>query len=181
MFYLVSGKISQYDISYRGDEIITNLFKPPAFFPMSVALNDSTNQFFYKAETESVVHIAPPREVVAFVKANPDVMFDLLRRVYRGVDGVLGRIVHLMAGTARSRLVYEIVVECRRFGEMSADEKSYVLGVNETQLAARTGLSRETVSREMKQLKDIGAIRIKPHEIDVIDLAKLKAILGAVV
>ena len=34
IFYLLSGRVKEYDISYRGDEIVLNVFSPPAFFPM---------------------------------------------------------------------------------------------------------------------------------------------------
>jgi len=38
-------------------------------------------------------------------------------RVYSGTDGLIGRLAHLMAGTARSRVLYELLIECRRFGQ----------------------------------------------------------------
>lgn len=177
VFYIVSGKISQYDISYRGDEVITNIFKSPAFFPMSLALNNSPNYFFYKAETDVVVHCAPPSDVTEFLKANPDITLNLLSRVYSGLDGVLGRMVHLMSGTARTRLIYELVIECRRFGTPKKDS-SYTLDVNETQLASRSGLSRETISREISKLKDISLISMQANQILVLNLPKLERLLG---
>ena len=35
IYHLVRGTVKVYDISYRGEEIVLNVFKPPAFFPMS--------------------------------------------------------------------------------------------------------------------------------------------------
>lgn len=32
IFYIVKGHVRKYDVSYRGDEIVLNIFKPPAFF-----------------------------------------------------------------------------------------------------------------------------------------------------
>ena len=43
-------------------------------------------------------------------------MYDGLSRLYTGMEGLLGRIVQLMSGGARSRLLYELAVKCRRFG-----------------------------------------------------------------
>ena len=78
VFYLEKGRVSQYDISYRGDEIVTNMFKPPAFFPMSWAINQTPNTYFFKAEEETIARVAPPDDVVAFLKDNPDVMLEAL-------------------------------------------------------------------------------------------------------
>jgi len=177
VFHILSGKISQYDISYRGDEIVINIFKEPAFFPMSWAINRTPNPYFFKADEETIVRVAPPEDVVKFIKDNPDVMFNLLSRLYKGVDGVLARTVHLMSGSARSRVIYELIIECRRFGE-KAHENMYRLKINESDLAAHSGLARETVSREVKHLKERELIEIVGGGIFVKDLSALESQLG---
>jgi CRP-like cAMP-binding protein len=179
IFYLVKGKVREYDVSYRGDEVIVNIFKPPAFFPMAWAINHTKNEYFYKTEEETELYVVPADDTVEFIKANPDVMYDLLSRIYRGMDGLLGRIVHLMSGTARSRLVYELLIECRRFGEPQGDGSYYVLSTNELDIAARSGLSRETVSREIQKIKEQGLVDIVHGGIHVTDVAKLEDLLGS--
>lgn len=160
IYYLTKGKVRQYDVSYRGDEIIVNIFKPPAYFPMSWAINKTPNKYFYKTEEPTELHIIPAAEAVEFIKANPDVVYDLLSRVYKGTDGLLTRITHLMAGSAKNRVMYELIIESHRFGKKQ-DDGSYKLSANEVDIAARAGLSRETVSREIHKLKDSGQVRIE--------------------
>lgn len=152
IYHLVEGKVKEYEVTYRGDEIILHVFKPPAFFPMALAINKVNNPYIFEAESDIKVHQAPSGEVIDFLKDNPDVMFDLLSRVYRGVDGLLGRITYLISGSARSRLIYELLVESRRFGTKQ-DNGSCLLNISEKELGARAGLSRETVSREIHKLK----------------------------
>lgn len=177
--YIVSGRVSQYDISYRGDEIVVNVYKEPAFFPMSWAINKKDNTYFYKTEEPSVIHLAPAEDVVAFLKENPDVTFNLLSRLYNGVEGILSRVVHLMSGSAKSRIMYELIIESRRFGEEQSDG-SIVLSVNENDLGSHAGLARETVNREMKHLKDKGLITLKSGKIIINSLASLEEQLGKV-
>lgn len=173
IFYIVKGSVRKYDVSYRGDEVIVNIFKPQAFFPMSWAINGTPNKYFYKAESDVELHIIPVDDALRFIKDNPDVMLDLLSRVYKGMDGLLGRVVHLMSGSARSRLLYELIIECRRFGEKNTDG-GINLTANEVDLAARSGLSRETVSREMKKLKDENLVSLSSKGILVKDLSALE-------
>lgn len=177
IFYIVKGRIRKYDVSYRGDEIIINVFQPPAFFPMSWAINKTPNRFFYKAETEVELHVVPAQDAMEFLEQNPDVMLDLLSRLYNGMEGVQGRLVHLMSGTAKSRLLYELIVESRRFGSLQPDG-SYVLKTTEADLAARSGLSRETISREMKTIKNKGWVSITKNVLVVKDLEQLEAALN---
>ncbi len=177
IFYMVKGAVRKYDISYRGDEVVVNLFKPPAFFPMSWAINRTPNKYFYKTETETELHVAPAGDALQFIKDNPDVMLDLLSRIYRGMDGLSGRIVHLMSGSAESRLLYELIIECRRFGEKNKDG-GYFLSTSEIDLAARSGLSRETVSREIRKVKDDGLVSVSSKGILVKDLSALEEKIG---
>lgn len=178
IFYITKGRVREYDISYRGDEAIVSIFKPPAFFPMSWAINRTPNTYFYKTEEETELHIVPVDDALEFIKANPDVLLDLLSRVYKGMDELLGRMVRLMSGTAQSRLMYEIIIGCRRFGEKHSNG-SYTLKTKEVDLAAHCGLSRETVSREIHKLKDSGIISVTNAGIEVNDITALEKKLGA--
>lgn len=180
IFYILKGRVRKYDVSYRGDEVIINVFQPPAFFPMSWAINKTPNQFFYKTETEVELHVVPASDALQFLKDNPDVTLDLLSRLYRGLEGFYGRLVHLMSGTAGSRLLYELIIECRRFGNKQPDG-TYLLESSEGDLAARSGLSRETISREMKKIKRHGWVKIDQNGIAITDLAEMEKALGSVV
>ncbi|MFE0362317.1 Crp/Fnr family transcriptional regulator [Streptomyces griseoaurantiacus] len=86
------------------------------------------------------------------------VLLDLTARIYRGLDGIFARMVQLMAGTARSRVCNELVLMARPFGDPRGDG-TYALRVTEQRLAELTGLARETVSRELKRLKQEGLLR----------------------
>lgn len=180
VFQLVSGRVKQYDVTYRGDEIILNVFKSPAFFPMSIALNKAENPYTFEAETDIEVREAPAEDVVSFLKENPEVMFDLLSRVYRGVDGIIGRMAHLMASSAKGRLMFELLIASRRFGEKQTDG-SCVVEMNETDLAARAGLSRETISREMRKLEKDGLVSIKSGKVTIHDVEAFEKKLGKVI
>jgi CRP/FNR family transcriptional regulator, cyclic AMP receptor protein len=177
IFYITKGRVIKYDISYRGDEVVVNIFKAPAFFPMSWAINRLPNKYFYKADEITEVHTISVDEALIFLRENPDVMYDLLARIYQGMEGMLSRLVQLMSGTAKSRLVQELIIECRRFGEKQADG-SCKLTISEQSLAARVGLSRETVSREIRKLKDRGLVHLQKHHIIINNVSALEAILA---
>lgn len=178
IFYITKGRVRMYAVSYRGDEVIVNIFKPPAFFPMSGVINHSQNKYFYKAETETELHIIPADAALTFLKENPDVTLDLLSRVYRGVDGLLGRLVHLMSGSAKSRVLYELLIEAKRFGAQQ-NNGAVVLDINEVDLASRAGMSRETVSREMKKIKAEGIATVNTRGITITDISVLESKVAA--
>jgi CRP-like cAMP-binding protein len=177
IFYLTKGKVKMYDVTYRGDEIILNVFKPFAFFPMSMAINHTQTPYIYEAETDIEIRQAPANEAVNFIKENPDVLFDLLARVYKGADGLIGRMTRLMSGTAQGRLIYELLLEGERFGKLDTSN-GCALDINEKDIGARAGLTRETVSREIHKLKADGLIELRSKGIYIKDLPRLKQKLG---
>jgi len=82
-----------------------------------------------------------------------------------------------MGGSARSRILFELIVECARFGEPQADG-SQLIPINESELAKRTGLSRETVSREVTKLKAKHLLIHTGQTISVTSIKKLQDELG---
>ncbi len=180
IYNIVEGRVKQYDVTYRGDEVILNTFKPPAFFPMSLAINKAENPYIYEAETDIEVRQAPSDDVIEFLKSNPEVLFDLLSRVYMGVDGLIGRMAQLMAGSAKGRLMFEIHIECRRFGNVDKDG-SCTFTINERSLGARAGLSRETVSREMGKLIDEKLVSFVGGKLTITNLEVFEGKLAKVI
>jgi CRP-like cAMP-binding protein len=171
VFYLKEGNVKEYAISKKGEELVINVFKPTSFFPMSWAINETPNSYFYEAMTDVEIWRAPKEDVLTFIKNNPDVLYDLMSRVYKGVDGILQRMTYLMSGNAYSRLITEMLNYAKRFGQ---GQNTVIIEISEKELAAQTGMSRETVSREMKTLKDAGLISINKHKHIINDVQKLE-------
>ncbi|HVU59987.1 MAG TPA: Crp/Fnr family transcriptional regulator [Candidatus Saccharimonadales bacterium] len=177
VFYLADGTVRQYDINPKGEKVVINVFKPGAFFPMSYAVNHTPNEYFFETATEAHIRQAPVAEVLTFLQTHVDVLYDLLARVFSGTDGLLRRLAHSMGGSAQTRLSFELLNACRRFGTHRG-KRSYFVPLSETELAARTGLTRETVSRCMRQLKQSGIAELARGGYVIHDLARLETELG---
>lgn len=177
VFYLIEGRVSQYDITPTGNEVVVNVFKPGAFFPMSAALNGTPNDYFFEARAKVKAHVAPSGSAVQFLQDNPDVTLNLLSRVYRGVDGVLRRMAHLMGGDAKARLIFELLNATYRFGEAQKDG-GLLVPLHEGDIAKQSGLARETVSRLLQDLKTAKLIEVDRKGILIADISALESQLG---
>lgn len=175
-YFLVRGRIKAYDKSYKGDQIIIDMFSNPSFFPLSLIMNQSPSFLFHEADTDIEVHQAPVKEALEFLNTHPDVVLSLLSVVYRKFDDASKRMIRLMDSGAKVRLIYEIIVACRQLGEQQPNG-SWRLGISQTVLGARIGLSRETVSREIKSLKQKGYIETGRSSIMVPDIKVLETYL----
>ena len=179
IFYLVSGQVKQYAVSQKGDNLTVNIFKPAAFFPMSWAINKSPNNFYFEALTDVEIRLAPVEDVLEFVKKNPDVLFDLTKRLYSGMDGVLSRMVFLMSGEASKRVLTELLISAKRFGQINPKDNSITLKVTEQELANQTGMARETISRELTKLKNKQLLLLQNKQLIIPNLVELESELSA--
>ncbi len=173
VYYLKKGNVKQYFISRKGEEIVLNIFKPISFFPMSWAINNTENIYFFEAVDPLEVWRAPQENVVEFIKDNPDVLYNLMSRVYRGTDGMLLRMAYLMSGSAYARLITELLIQTKRFGR-PIEDGSFELTMTEGNLAMSAGMTRETVSREMKNLKDKGIVVFHKNVLVVQSIQRLE-------
>lgn len=173
IFYLKKGTVKQYAISKKGEEIIINIFKSNTFFPMSWAINGTKNNYYFEAITDAEVYRAAKEDVIEFIQKNPDVSYNLLKRVYIGTDGLLARMVYLMSENAYDRLVIELLIHVKRFGKKNIQGLIEV-PTSEIDLAARSGMTRETVSREMKKLKDKQLLTLTKNILVIKDLTQLE-------
>ncbi len=175
VFYLKEGVVRQYAISKKGEELVVNVFKQISFFPMGWAFNQTRNDYYYEALINVTVFKAPREKVVEFLQSNPEVLYDLMSRVYKGLDGLFTRMTYMMSGSAYDRLITEIVIQAKRFGKKNIQRDSIIeLHVSEKELAAQAGMTRETVSREMKILKDKGFVFFSKNILQVHDLSRLE-------
>ena len=175
-FYLESGRIRVYDVTYRGEERIVYDIKAPALFPLPLLVGVRDTPYIYEAHTDLIVRQTPIDHVRSFILSQPTAAYALLVNACQVLESVLERTAHLLSSSAKTRLVYSLVVECRRYGERQGDG-SYRVSISEQELGAQAGLSRETVSREAKRLKADQLIRVGHHEMIIPNLALLEQYL----
>lgn len=174
IFYLKEGALRQYMISSSGEEITLNIFKQGAFFPVAWALNDTANSHTYESITPVNIFIAPKKEFLEFITKNPDILLDLLKRIYRGLEGYFLRIESFMLGNARTKLITELFLYAKRFGQDSKNGIVINLKLTEKDLASLSGIARETVSREIQKLKQKGLIEFSNNTLVIKNTEKLE-------
>ncbi len=150
------------------------MFKEGAFFPMSWAISNIHNVYYFEAMTTCIAYKSSKEQVVTFVKEEPDILFDLLTRVYSGIEGLWTHITHLSVGNARTKLLFAIIILSKRFGTKEKDGRELSFKFTEKDLAEYAGLYRETVSRELQFLKKDGLVIHNHSTFTIPNLQKLE-------
>lgn len=177
IFYIEDGIVRSYSISEEGTEITLNVFKSHAFIPMSWAIADIPNKRFFEAMTAVKVRIAPKQKVLDFIRNEPDIIYDLLKRIYIGMEGLWMHVESLTAGSSYRKIASSLVILARRFGNQEKGEYVISLKMNENEIANYAGVSRETASRELQKLKKSNLVDFKSGTITIHDMKQLQGIL----
>ncbi len=174
VYCILEGAVRMYAVSANGEELVINTFKPFAYFPMGWVLNDIVPRHYYEAMDPVVLKKVSKTAFLEFIQANPDVLMELTKRIYYGLEGYFTRMEYLMSGNASARLITELLILGKRFGVTGNNETVVSLKLTEKDLAALTGITRETVSRELNKLKIKGLVSLNKNILTVSDMGLLE-------
>lgn len=173
VYYLEKGYVRVYSISEEGKEFTLNIFKPQSYFPAMWALGDIPNYYYHDALTSVEVRLAPKEEVIAFVKSNPDELWDLTKRLLSGLNGLLTRMEYLLSSDACHKVASVILMSAKRFGRKERSGVLIELPLTHQDVASLAGVTRETASVEIGKLSKKGIVEKKNGFMFVADMRKL--------
>ncbi len=174
VYYIKTGFVKLDSILVIGRELTLNIFKPGTFFPMMWAIGNIPNSYFFIAQTDVSVNRAPKNEVLIFLKKNPEVLFELTKRILIGLSGVLANIEYMLSGDCYHRVVGATFLCAKRFGQKGKDAKLTInLPLTHQDIANIAGISRETTSISLKKLEKKRIISYKNRLIIVNSIKKL--------
>lgn len=174
VFYLTKGYTRIYSLSKNSQELTLIIFKPEDFYPLMWAINNTPNTYYVEAMTPVEFWQAPKEEFIKFIKNNNDVFFEITSRILTRLGGILTRMEYVMFGNAQNKVTSIILICAERFGEKRADGIFIKIPLTHQDLANLIGLTRETVSIEMKKLQRGELIDYKSKYISIRNVQKLK-------
>ncbi len=190
VLYLKKGYVRQYSVSADGDEFTHNIFRRKTIFPLNLALHHQENHYYFEGLSDGEIILVPLSDMLSFLKTHPDVLFDLTQRLAAGLNQLLYRLDSLVFGSAQQKIAAAVCLLAKRFGEKVnkvkqedcpgfGSDKALIItafSVTHQHLAYLTGLTRETVSVEMMNLKQMGLIDYQSQKICILKPDELKEI-----
>lgn len=141
---------------------------------MALILGVVKDKYRYDALTEVEGYFSPKADFEDFLRKNPQVLFDLLKRIYRGLDGLFMRLQALLTGDAYFRIVTSLIIYAKRFGKLNKDKVTFDFHLTHHQLASQTGLARESVTKEIKILQEKRLVGYLGKKLFIYNLSKLE-------
>lgn len=180
VYYIEKGVVRQYTINVGGETLMLQLYRPGAFFPMTWAMSDAPNRYFFEAATAVIVRRAPRDDVRRFLDQHPEVLKGFVERLLTGVVGLWSRIEQLVLESAYTKTILLLLYYAGKFGVPEGGGVALELSPTHREIAAWIGTTRETASLQVEALKKKKLIRTRGRQLIIPSLPALEKELSSV-
>ena len=171
IYFIEKGYVKFYYLSPDGKELTFLIYNPGYIFPILFTfLGDASTKYYFEAYTPVVLRRAPRETFTELISTNTFLMFSLSQEVVVRWQELLNRMELLKLGTASQNVAYIIGLCAEQFGIKKGDMVTIDLPLAHKDIASMVGLTRETVSLEMKKLEQAGLIEYKRNNITIKDM-----------
>lgn len=175
VYLLKKGFVKLCSVSEQGKELTLIIYRPGEFFPVVWAFF-GRRASIYSFETLTSVDIqrAPREEFMEFLTSNPDVFMDVTKHIITRFQIALRRMEYLTFGNASSQLASVLLICAKDFGTAIDAGIEIQVPFTHKDLANLVGVTRETVSIELKKFERAGLIRNRKRRIIIKNQKKLE-------
>ncbi len=174
VYYIEKGFVKVYSVMLDGSENLYLIHKPGEVFPGPWIFGYETGNVTFEAVTEVLIRRKPKDEVLAYLDSDPDATREALEKAIFIIDVLFNRIENLELTSSFTRVVKRLLILSHRFGMRSGLKVTLSVPLTHTNIANSINMSRETVSRELEQLKRKNIITEKNHIITIENISDLE-------
>lgn len=159
VYIIKSGLIKVYDSDTRGQQIIQAFYGPGDFFPVARIIHNQHTDVYYQAIVDTAVRLVPSKEFIKALKEDAEVSFNVMQQVINQTMLYRLRADNLGLQYARERLAFRLLLSAYRFGE-KGEHGIELPAISQEDVAHAINLTRESVSKGMKRLEQLGGLRV---------------------
>ncbi|OGH21489.1 MAG: hypothetical protein A2958_01465 [Candidatus Levybacteria bacterium RIFCSPLOWO2_01_FULL_38_13] len=159
VFYLKKGYVRLYSLCSEGKELTLVIYKPGDFFPVVWTFTSKPSIYYFETLSRCEIIRATKDKFQQFIDDNPDVLDDVIFQIIERFQVALSRMESLTFGNAKSKIASALLIYSKRLGvKKEGGEIQIPVSFTHKDIANLVGMTRETVSIELKKLIDKGIL-----------------------
>lgn len=179
LFMITSGFVRAVSLQPDGERVHFCMYRAGDVFPLGLTrvITDVNTPTFYDAKTRVTVRKIPLDKLLLAIQQDTHLRSVILEQTLAYQEILKTRILCSSYRHARKRVCAILVYLVDRFGVPYGEDIVVDVPMSHADIAEATGLARETVTRELRQLLADDVIAYKGKAITVKDTVRLKQIL----
>lgn len=170
-YVLLSGKIRIYKVSPDGKEYTIHLISPGQMFAEAAIFHGNTFPANSEALEDSIVTFFPKDRFIALVTKSPQISLKMISALSGFVRDFNQQVEGLSLKEVSARLASYLLM----LSEKSGSDR-FNLDTTKADLASSLGTISETLSRNFRQMSDLGLIEVEGKAITIRDRNRLESI-----
>lgn len=178
--FLKKGYVRLYSLCSEGQDLTLVLYKPGDFFPVVWSFTGTPSIYYFEALSQVEIQRARKEEFGKFIDENIDVFQEVNYHIIHRFQMALKRMEYLVFGKADAKLASILLICGRDFGIDTRKGREIQIPFAHKDIASLAGLTRETVSLELKKIEKMKLIGYNGRHIVIRNekALKKKAILS---
>jgi len=177
VFYLQKGKVKAYRSNDIGKELITDVYQPGDFIGYISILENKPYQESAMALEDCQLAIIPKDDFFKLLHNDRDVSNYFIKILSNNLIEKEARLIQIAYDSVRRR-VADSIVNLVEKNNTDKEEEKHIIQMSREDIANLVGTSKETVIRTLSDFKEEKLITAKGNKITVLDIEKLKYIVG---
>lgn len=175
VYFVKSGYAKLNSVSQEGKELILVIYKNGDFFPVVwTFFGQKPSIYSYEAITDTQILRAPRERFIEFINSDKEMFLEVTKGIIVRFQTALRRMQYLTFGDASAKLASILLICGRDFGIEKKEEIEIQLPLTHKDIANLVGVTRETVSLELKKLDRKGLIAYNKKLITIKDKKSLE-------
>ncbi len=170
-YVLLEGKVRVYKSSAEGKEITLHQIQPGQMFAEAALFGGKGYPANCSALEDALVAFFPKDRFLNLLKQSPGISLKMIAGLSAFVREFNRKVEELSLKEVSARLAAFLLGESKRHSQ-----KTFTLEISKGELANRLGTVGETLSRNLKKLKDLGCIDVEGKRITLRDAGLLRRI-----
>lgn len=174
LYLIISGKIKIFKSNEQGKEYILDIYKEGDYFGYSALMENTTYCESAIALEDSEIALVPKEEFLNQLNSNAEVALEFAKLLADNFSKASEKLLKLAYDSARKRVAEAIIFVSKKYKEVGNDELSFNL-LREN-ISALSGISPESVSRNLTDFKEEGLIETTNGSIKILNLKRLESV-----
>ena len=173
---VVSGCIEISCVNAMGDKYVNAIVGPGSTVPIVRLLRDIPLSYSYHAPLDSTILHLPADAVTAQLDARPELWKGIAELALHRQLASVQLLQQRQLANNRQRLA-STLADLARIRGSDAKDGAFTITINQTELAAMLGVTRQTVNKELGWLTEQGIVDVAYGRIVVREMARLHALV----
>jgi CRP-like cAMP-binding protein len=178
VYFIETGYVKSVSVSRLGEEKIHTIFKSGEVFPLAWILAGVHEHVHYQALGKVRVRRVSRESLLEHLRTDASLLFEYTERVVNLLSVYSNRIYTLEFSSAKERVASRLLFLAERFGVPQGSSIVLSLPITHKDIGSTVGLSRETVTRVLREFEDSEIISTEHRHIVIHALDRLRSIIA---